>query len=93
MEFYRKGFPKIIPDNDNVYLEHLRGVIESVDEYSSVEVTKTPHSYNFRIVPSVPKYTQSILREIMRINTLYGIYLEFSKSIRTSSTIIFSIEV
>jgi hypothetical protein len=32
----RKHFPEIIPDNEQIYFEMLTGVIESVNELSSL---------------------------------------------------------
>lgn len=80
-------------DNDELYLSHLSAVCDSIDELSSMEITKTSHSFNFRIAPSTPKYTQPLLHEILRLNTIYGIRLDLSKSIRASSTITFNIEL
>lgn len=87
----RRGFPKIIPDNDENYLAQLQGVIESVDEYASVEVTKVPDAYYFRIAPSLPKYTKLLLEEILKLHNLYNIHLDLSKSIKASSSITFKI--
>ena len=39
MEINRKHFPKIMQDNDEVFLAHLEGVISSVDELCSLEIT------------------------------------------------------
>jgi len=92
MEVCKTNFPRIMLDNDDAYLSHLQAVIDSVDELASLSITKTSHSYNFRLAPSVPKYTQLLLKEILKLNTIYGIHLDLSKSIRASSTITFSIE-
>ena len=93
MEIVKKFFPKIIPENDANYFAHLEGVISSVDELSSMQITKNPHSYQFRIAPSLPKYTQMLLEEILKLHNLYRIKLNLSKSIRTSSTIFFEIPI
>lgn len=78
-------------DNDEVYLGHLEGIISSVDEYATMEVSKGPESYHFRIATSLPKYTQPLLEEILKFNNLYGIKLDLSKSIKTSGTLVFSV--
>lgn len=91
MEVCRKNFPEINKDNDEVFIQHLCGVIESIDEFSSLEISKTPYSYHFRIAPSIPKYINNIIHEINTFNNLYGIKLDFSKSIKTSSIITFNI--
>ena len=93
MEVSRKNFPEIMLDNDESYINHLIGIIDSVDEFSSMEITKTAHSFHFRIAPSLPLYIEPILYEILRFNNLFGIHLELSKSMKASSTITFDIEL
>ena len=56
MEVVKKFFPKILSENDANYFAHLEGVISSIDELANVQITKNPHSYQFRIAPSVPRY-------------------------------------
>ena len=80
-------------ENDTNYFAHLEGVISSVDELANVQITKNPHSYQFRIATSVPMYTQPLLQELLTFHNLYKIKLNLSKSIRTSSTIFFEIEL
>lgn len=87
----RKEFPKIIPDNDENYLAQLHGVVESVDDYASLEITKAPKAYYFRVAPSLPKYIPMLLEEILKLHTMYNIHLDLSKSIKSSSTISFKI--
>jgi hypothetical protein len=93
MEVSLKNLPRIMLDNDIMYIEHLKGIINSVDEYSSMEITRTSHSYHFRVAPSVPMYSQPLLQEILKLNNVYGIQLDLSKSMRISGTIDFQIEV
>lgn len=93
MEVNRRYFPRILLDNEAAYFNHVTGVVEAVDELSCMEITRTTHGYSFRISPSIPKYSQAILYEILKLNTIYGINLDLSKSMRTTSTIAFSIEL
>ena len=93
MEIQKKFFPKIMSENDANYFAHLEGVISSVDELANVQITNNPHSYVFRIATSVPMYTQPLLQELLKFHNLYKIKLNLSKSIRTSSTIFFEIEI
>ena len=93
MNIVRRFFPEIMLDNDENYLKHLEGVIESVDELTEVEISKGTDAYHFRISTSHPKYNQLLLEEILKLNTLYGIRLDLSKSIKTSGTIVFSINL
>lgn len=93
MQIHKRFFPEIILDNDAVYLAQLEGIISSVDEYASLEVTRAPEAYHFRLVPSLPKYTNMLLQEVLKFHTMFNIRLDLSKSIKTSSTINFQIEI
>ncbi len=94
MEVQIVGDFPIIPDNEENYLNLLAGVIESVDELSSLEIKKLPSAYSFRIAPSLPKYTNTLLEEILKLNNMFHIHLELSKSIKTTGgTISFEIVV
>lgn len=92
MEIHRRDFPTILLDNDEVYLNHLCAVVESVDELSSMEITKTGHSLHFRIAPSMSVYMEPILYEILKFNNMFGIHLDLSKSMKASSTVTFDVE-
>lgn len=91
MEIVRKYFPKIISDNEENYFLHISALIESVDELSSVEFKKGIESYSVRIAPSLPKYSQMLLEELLKFHNLLKIRVELSKSIRNTSTIEYSI--
>jgi len=93
MEIHKRFFPEIILDNEANYLAMLQGIIESVDEYASMEIIKVPEAYKFRIVPSLPRYNNMLLEEILKLNNLFHIRLDLGKSIKTSSTITFQIEL
>ena len=91
METVKKFFPAIMKENEAIYFASLQGVIESVDELSSMEITMTPKAYNFRLIPSLPKYTNMIIEELIKFHNLMGVRLNMSKSIKTSGTITFQI--
>lgn len=93
MEISRKFFPVVMQDNDLIYLASLSGILNSVDEFSQLEITKTPSSYNFRLIPSVPKYTNVLIEELIKFHNILGIRLDLGKSIKTSAVITFSIEL
>jgi hypothetical protein len=78
-------------DNDTLYLAHLEGIINSVDELSSLEITKSTNSYKFRLAPSLPKYIPMLLEEILKFHNMFRIKLDLSKSIKSSGTIVFEI--
>ena len=93
MQIDRKYFPEAIPDNEEFYFAHLIGVVESVDELSCLTITRTKEAYHFRIATSVPKYNELLLQEILKFNNKYGIRLNLSKSIKSSGTIVFEINL
>ena len=93
MQINRKFFPEVINDNEEAYFAHLEGIIYSIDELSSMEITKNPKSYMFRIAPSLPKYNDMLLKELLKFHNLFQIRLNMSKSIKTSATIVFEIQL
>jgi hypothetical protein len=93
MTISKRFFPEVMPDNELAYFAHLEGIISSVDELSSLEITKNPASYHFRLAPSLPKYNDMLLEEILKFHNLFQIKLNLSKSIKTSATIVFEIDL
>jgi hypothetical protein len=93
MEINRKHFPKLMQDNDETFLAHLEGVISSVDELCSLEITKSLESYRFRIACSLPKYNNMVIEEILKFCNMFKIRVDMSKSIKTSSVITFEIDL
>ena len=92
MQTVYRFFPEILTDNDENYFSLLQASVESVDELASLEVCKMPTSYNFRIIPSMPKYTNILIQELTKLHNLFKIHMEISKSIKSSSVIIYKIE-
>lgn len=82
-----------MPDNELAYLAHLQGIIDSVDELSTLEITKNPNSYHFRLAPSLPMYNDMLLEELLKFHNMLQIQLNLSKSIKSSATLVFSIEL
>jgi hypothetical protein len=93
MEINKKHFPKVMQDNDEVFLAHLEGVISSVDELCSLEITKNVDSYRFRIAASHPMYNNMLIEEILKFCNIFKIRVDMSKSITTSSVITFEINL
>jgi hypothetical protein len=91
MELVKKFFPTVLPDNEDTYFASIKGVIESVDELCSLEIIKTPTCYRFRLAPSLPKYTNLLIEEILKFHNLLNIRLDMGKSIKTSAVITFSV--
>jgi hypothetical protein len=92
MNIIYKGFTRPLLDNDSLYFQILNGILESVDELASLEVCKMPTTYNFRLIPSMPKYTNTLIQELTKLHNLFHLKLDLSKSIKSSSVIIYKIE-
>lgn len=93
MQIHRKFFPEVMQDNEMNYFAHLEGIIDSIDELSSMEITKKPTAYHFRIATSLPKYNDMLIEELLKFHNMFHIKLNMSKSIKTSATIVFEIEL
>ena len=78
MEINRKHFPRVMQDNDETFLAHLEGVISSVDELCSLEITKSLESYKFRIACSLPKYNNMLIDEILKFCNMFRIRIDMS---------------
>jgi hypothetical protein len=63
MEILRKFFPLILSENETTYFAQLEGIIGSVDELCSLQITRTAESFAFRIAPSHPKYNNMLIEE------------------------------
>lgn len=93
MQILAFNFPSVISDNDSMYISYLLGIIDSVDELSHLEIIYSPKGYSFRISPSLPKYNNSLIKEIIDFNNLFHIKVDFSKSIKTTGTLSFNINL
>ena len=93
MEINRKHFPSIMQDNDETFLSHFEGIVSSVDELCSLEITRLPDSYRFRIAASLPMYNNMLIEEILKFCNMFKIRVDMSKSIKTSSVITFEINL
>jgi len=93
MKINYKYFPEVIPDNEQIFIAKLIGTIESVDELCCLQISKLPTSYHFRIAPSIPKYNNLLLQEVLNFHNLFGIKLDLSKSIKTSGVLAFHINL
>lgn len=90
-QIVKKGFLRILTDNEDAYFRHLNGIIDSVDELATLEITKNPSSYHFRLAPSIPAYNNMLLEELLKFHNILQIHLDLSKSIKSSAAIVFDI--
>lgn len=93
MQINKKFFPQVMQENEIAYFAHLEGIISSVDELSTLEITRNPHSYHFRLAASIPMYNEMLLEELLKFHNMFQIRLNLSKSIKSSATITFEINL
>jgi hypothetical protein len=93
MNIRLRNFDKIQRDNDTNYLLMLEGILNSVDELCEVEVNRRSESIGIRIAPSHPSYLKDIIRVVKDFHYSIGFRIEFSKSIKTSSSLDFQINL
>ena len=79
MTISKRFFPEVMPDNELAYFAHLEGIICSVDEHSSMMITKHSDSYHFRIATSLPKYNNMLIKQLINFHNIFDIKLIFSK--------------
>lgn len=91
MKIQKTNFPSILLDNEEMYLRLLEALINGHDLHASTEVTNKPTGYLVRIAPSAPQYLPILLEDIKIFHSSIGVTLEFSKSIKTATTLTFVI--
>lgn len=89
MKVNRKHFPSLLPDNEEIYLSMLIGVVEAVDELSMLQITKLRDGYLFRLSPSIPGYNDLLIEEILKFHNKLHMRLNMSKSIKSSGVLSF----
>lgn len=89
----KKCFPSILKENEEIYFAQFEGVLSSVDELCSIQITYTGEKYIFRIAPSHPQYMNLIIEELIKYHNLFGIRLDFSKSMKTTAVILFKLNL
>jgi hypothetical protein len=82
---------EVFLDNDLVYFSFLQGVVESVDELCSMEITQINNGFKVRIAPSLPTYNNLLLEEIIKLHNVFNIHIDISKSIKSSGSLDFKI--
>lgn len=93
MIFSKEGFPAIIDDNEVAYYNMIQTMIESADCSALGHLIKTPEAVIVRITPSNINLYKIVLQTIKEINTMFGLTVEFSKSITTSKNIVYKIKI
>lgn len=91
MEVVHIGRPSILLDNIVVYLKQLEAFIEQIDYQSSMQIIHKLNGLSVRIAPSEIKYINNLLTNLNKFHNSLKIRVEYSKSMKRSSTISYSI--
>ena len=92
VQINKVNFPPIISDNETTYFKYIEGIISSIDLYASIQVTKRELGISMRISPSTPESFIPMLDAIKSFHSSFGIRVDFSKSMKTSTNISFNID-
>jgi hypothetical protein len=92
VQIQRLNFPSILPDNEEVYMRYLEGILSSVDPDLSMMLVRDRNKIATRISPSVPNSFNLILDEVKKFHTMLGIQVDFSKSMKAGANIYFTID-
>lgn len=71
-----------LPDNEQVYISLLKGVVSSVDDFSDFHMAKYSDKYLCRITLSDVTLTNSLISQLNDLHNCMGILLDYGKSIK-----------
>ena len=83
----------IIPDNETTYYNYLIGYLESIDHYAVMAINRSTKQVSFRITPSESTLLIPLLDAVKDIHNRFGIKVVFSKSIKRTDNISFTIPI
>lgn len=80
-------------DSDYLYIDSVRASIYNVDADVKVSFYKKPDELMVHIVPSSGELKQGIIDNLLAVHKLMGLKIIFSKSLKISKTVSYSIEL
>lgn len=87
------GVPSILTDNDIHYMNSIFSIVEKIDNESSIKIYKNNNKYSFNITLRNKNFNDILIKEIEAIHYILDIPIEFSKSIKLSNSVYYSIEI
>ncbi len=93
MTIQRVNFPPILKDNEEVYFKFIEGAINGIDSDATLQITNNITGYLLRLAPSHPQYLERLIAEMKKFHTQLGIIVNFSKSMKSASTVTFIIDI
>lgn len=83
------NIPKLMPDNDAAYINHIQYIVESIDDFAKLTVIQKIDSIGFQIIPSDPKLKPFLIKAIRKSHYRLNLKIDFSKSVNASNKISF----
>lgn len=83
------NIPKLMPDNDAAYIQHVESMINTIDEDAKLTVIQKIESIGFQVLPSDPKLKPFIIKAIRKNHYKMNLKIDFSKSVNATNMISF----
>lgn len=83
------NIPKLMPDNDAAYIQHVEFVIRTIDEDARLVVIQKLDELAFHITPSIMALKPFIIKALRKTHYALGLKIDFSKSVNAINTISF----
>lgn len=87
LKIIKQGFPKVLRDNDQFYLEFIVDALKHSDPEAAITLHKIESAIKVNIVPSVPEFRQSIIQNLLDAHRLFHIKIIFSKSLALEKSV------
>lgn len=83
------NIPKLMPDNDAAYINHVESVVRSIDEECKLTIVRRLDSLSFQVIPSITALKPFLIKAIRKSHYKLGLKIDFSKSVNASDFISF----
>lgn len=93
LKLIKYGFPGILKDNDQFYIEFITDVMKHADPEAEVLMNKFETDIKTSIVPSDPEFRQHIIQNLLDAHRLFHIKIIFSKSLAKEKRVNFLVEM
>lgn len=84
--------PKLLKDNEEIYIQSVRCSVEHADPNSTMDIRNTETGLIFHIKPSTDLFKQHVVENLLSIHRTLNMKIIFSKSLAISQTISFTVE-
>lgn len=91
MSIIRSDLPKLLKDNEEIYIQNIKCCIDHADPNSSIEIRNIEGGLIFHIKPSTDLFKQCIIENLLSVHKAKNLKIIFSKSLAISSTISFTV--